>query len=189
MSTCPRCREPIARSQEYCLACGIRLEAPGATAGGRGGTEWWQRVLLAGVVALAGAAVAVSTTGGNDQRADLTTAVGGFATAPESSTLPSPADGGPTAAADWPAGADGWTIALASYPQIGGRRPAVARAKQARASGLPQVGILDSSSYASLHPGYWVVFSGIYSSEAEATSALESARKASRTAAVRHVVP
>ena len=70
----------------------------------------------------------------------------------------------------------------------GGRKAADARAKQARAKGLPQVGVLDSSSYASLHPGYWVVFSGIYGSEAEATSALEAARKASKTAAVRHVV-
>jgi hypothetical protein len=33
------------------------------------------------------------------------------------------------------------------------------------------------------------VFSGVYSSEAEATSVLEDARKASRTAVVRHVVP
>jgi hypothetical protein len=50
------------------------------------------------------------------------------------------------------------------------------------------VGILDSSRYASLHPGYWVVFAGVYDSEAEATSALESTKKVSRTAVVRHVV-
>jgi hypothetical protein len=145
-------------------------------------------VLLAGAVALAGAAAAVTATGGGGERASLTTATGGFASAPDSSTLPSPSDGGPTGAADWPAGAEGWTIALASYPQTGGRRPADARAKLARARGLTQVGILDSSSYSSLHPGYWVVFTGIYSSEAEATSALERARRVTRTAAVRRIV-
>jgi hypothetical protein len=33
------------------------------------------------------------------------------------------------------------------------------------------------------------VFSGVYSSEAEATSSLDDARKGSRTAVVRRVVP
>jgi hypothetical protein len=49
--------------------------------------------------------------------------------------------------------------------------------------------VLDSSRFASLHPGYWIVFSGVYSSEAEATSALEDARAAARTSVVRHIVP
>jgi hypothetical protein len=49
--------------------------------------------------------------------------------------------------------------------------------------------VLDSSRYASLHPGYWIVFSGIYASEAEATSALEEARRHARAASVRRVVP
>jgi hypothetical protein len=61
--------------------------------------------------------------------------------------------------------------------------------KAARRKGLDAVGVLDSSRYASLHPGYWIVFSGIYASEAEATSALEDARRYARAAAVRHVVP
>ncbi len=51
------------------------------------------------------------------------------------------------------------------------------------------MGVLDSSRYASLHPGYWIVFSGVYSSEAEATSALEDARAFARSATVRRVVP
>ena len=37
--------------------------------------------------------------------------------------------------------------------------------------------------------GYWIVFSGVYSSEAEATSSLDDARKGSRTAVVRRIVP
>jgi hypothetical protein len=79
-------------------------------------------------------------------------------------------------------------VALASLPQTGGRAVALTRARKARARGLSQVGVLDSSRYASLHPGYWIVFAGIYTSEAEATSALEAARRFSRTAAVRRVV-
>lgn len=187
MNVCPRCREPAAHGQEYCLSCGARLIALG-NVGAHVGSRWWHRALLAGAVALLGAAAAVAVTGGNDAGAELTTAVGGFVTVSGPSTLPSASEEGTTSIADWPSGADGWTVVLASYPQTGGRKAADARAKQARAKGLPQVGVLDSSSYASLHPGYWVVFSGIYGSEAEATSALEPARKASRTAAVRHVV-
>lgn len=186
MSTCPRCSEPTAHGQEYCLVCGARLTRPSAATNRRVGSEWWLRALLAGAVALTGGVAAVAATGGTDTQVDLTTAVGGFVTAPGSSTLPPPSEGG--GSADWPSGTDGWTIVLASYPQTKGRRPADLRAKQARAKRLPQVGVLDSSSYASLHPGYWVVFSGIYTSEAEATSALEDARKASRTAAVRRIV-
>jgi hypothetical protein len=40
---------------------------------------------------------------------------------------------------------------------------------------LPQVGVLDSSRYSSLHPGYSVVFSGIYNSRGQADSALAAA--------------
>ena len=117
----------------------------------------------------------------------MTTAIGGFATAPNSTTGEAPV--GPSGVAEWPTDEAGWTIALASLPQTAGRAAALARARAARKKGLPQVGVLDSSRYASLHPGYWIVFSGVYSSEAEATSALEDARKGSRTAVVRRVVP
>jgi hypothetical protein len=78
---------------------------------------------------------------------------------------------------------------LASVPQTKGKQVAVARARQARKRGLTGAGILDSSQYASLHPGYFVVFAGVYDSEAEATSALEPAREVARTATVRRVVP
>ncbi len=187
MSPCPRCGEPAARGQEYCLACGARLTGLGGTGAGTG-PRWWPRALLAGAVAVLGGVAAVAATGGTDSPEGLTTAMGGFVTVSGPETLPSPDDGVAGSVAGWPAGTDGWTVVLASYPQTGGRRAADARAKQARARGLPEVGVLDSSSFASLHPGFWVVFSGVYGSEAEATSALEPARKASKTAVVRHVV-
>ena len=152
------------------------------------GQAWQRRSALALLVALAGAAVAVAASDPDPDRAAISTATGDFATVPTSSTLPSPSDEPPGNTADWPAGEDGWTIVLASVPQTKGRPTAVARARQARRKGLSQVGVLDSSQYASLHPGYWVVFSGVYASEAEATSALEPAREVARTATVRRVV-
>jgi hypothetical protein len=146
------------------------------------------RSAIAAAIALIGATAAVTVAGSSPSNPEVLTATGGFATVPESSTLPSPNDAGPSGITEWPPGEDGWTVSLASLPQTGGRRVAFARARKARAQGLPQVGVLDSSRYASLHPGYWIVFTGIYSSEAEATSALEAARSFSRTAAVRRVV-
>jgi hypothetical protein len=186
MTSCSRCGELLASGQEYCLVCGARAgDAPRVRSSSSSG--WTLRAAIAGVVAVIGAAAAVAATGSDGGDATLITAIGGFATAPDTATGEAPV--GPSGVAEWPTDEDGWTIALAALPQTAGRAVAVARARTARRRGLPQVGVLDSSRYASLHPGYWIVFSGVYSSEAEATSALEDARRASRTAVVRHVVP
>jgi hypothetical protein len=78
----------------------------------------------------------------------------------------------------WPANANGWTIVLVSYPKINGRPAALATATKAAHSGLRQVGILDSSGFASLQPGYFVVFTGIYGSKSDADAAVSTARQA-----------
>lgn len=70
----------------------------------------------------------------------------------------------------WPAGKSGWTIVLDSVPAANGRTGAVAEAKQAARLGMKEVGVLDSAGFSSLHPGYFVVFAGIYDTEAEAQS-------------------
>jgi hypothetical protein len=100
------------------------------------------------------------------------------ATVPETTTTPTTttAPPNPSALVAWPAGKSGWTIVLESVPTSAGRAFAVIRAKRAKAAGLPQVGVLDSSSYASFHPGYYVVFSGIYGSQAQASSSVSTAR-------------
>lgn len=185
MNTCPRCGEPLAAGQEYCLECGAhvpRVRRSKALSSG-----WARRSLVAAAVALAGAVGAIAATGSSGGGPTIVTAIGGFATAPQ--TTSGDDITGASGVAEWPSGENGWTIALASLPQTEGRAPALARAKAARRKGLEAVGVLDSSRYASLHPGYWIVFSGIYASEAEATSALEDARRYARVAAVRHVVP
>lgn len=187
---CPRCGSSVVAGQEYCLGCGARLTGRGIVAGPRElGRGWASRAGLALAVAAAGAALAVAVSRGQSDGTDLVTAVGGFATLPTASTLPSSPVPGPEGMVEWPPGEDGWTVVLVSIPQTKGRRVAVVRARQAKRKGLTTVGILDSSRYASLHPGYWVVFSGLYASEAEATSALERARKAARTSTVRRIVP
>jgi hypothetical protein len=83
----------------------------------------------------------------------------------------------------WPAGRSGYTVVLNSLPTGNGRAAALAQARQAASRGLEQVGVLDSGRYASLHPGYYVVFSGIYSSLGAAQAAVSGARAAGYGAA------
>ena len=77
---------------------------------------------------------------------------------------------------EWPQGQNGWTIVLASIPQSAGRAGATSEGREALAAGLTDVGVIDSSEYSSLHPGYFVVFSGIFNSQSEASGALDSAK-------------
>jgi hypothetical protein len=100
-------------------------------------------------------------------------------TPPPASSTPR-ASGGLTA---WPAGRAGYTVVLESIPISGGRSLAVARARSALHAGLPQVGVLDSGQYSSLHPGYWVVFSGVYTTAGQAASAQQTAAARGFTAA------
>jgi hypothetical protein len=95
-------------------------------------------------------------------------------TAPTTRTAPTTprSAGGLT---EWPATRNGFTVVLESIPGRTGRSFAVARARAAARAGLPQVGVLDSSLYSSLHPGYWVVFSGVYASQGLADAAQQAA--------------
>ena len=96
---------------------------------------------------------------------------------PTTPTKPPPATTTATAGGliTWPANRNGWTVVLESIPISAGRGPALARARAASRAGLPQVGVLDSGGFSSLHPGYYVVFSGIYASQSAANSAATAA--------------
>jgi hypothetical protein len=59
----------------------------------------------------------------------------------------------------------------------------VARARAALRAGLLQVGVLNSGQYSSLHPGYYVVFSGVYASQGAANAAASAAAGKGFTAA------
>jgi hypothetical protein len=88
----------------------------------------------------------------------------------------------------WPVGEDGYTVVLRSTPTSEGRGPAESAAQQAKNNGLPEVGILESSDFSSLNPGYYVTFTGIYDTENEAENALPRARTSGfPTAYVREV--
>ena len=88
----------------------------------------------------------------------------------------------------WPSGTDGFTVVLKSTPVSEGRGPAESAAPQAINRGLPEVGILSSSNYSTLNPGYYVTFTGVYDSQSEAENALPRARASGfPTAYVREV--
>ena len=172
---------------------------------------WILPALLALVIAILGTAAAIAIAGGEDDAEAVSTATGGSLTVTESTatltapeptttTAPPATTAPPTttapprppanpAAITWPRDQRGWTIVLLSLPQANGRPAAEAKAREARQGGLRRVGLLDSSRYASLHPGYYVVFQGVYDSEAEASSALQRARAVFPTAYQREIVP
>ncbi len=188
---CPRCSTPYGDGQEYCLECGHRLPATSGAVAFLGSAwrrrlgwypgDWIWPALLALVVA-AGAGVVsaiwladrsssangtlVATTAATSTHETTTTPTTTATTSPEPPPPPPPAK----TLVSWPPGKSGWTIVLDSVPSVNGRAAALAEAKQALHVGMKQVGVLDSSRFSSLHPGYYVVFSGIYDTEAEAQS-------------------
>ncbi len=180
-ATCPRCGGRVAALQEYCLECGLRL--PGRSRLGPLPTETRDlrlRVVALACIAVAGAGVAIAAIDTDEGPEPILTATGGSVTTPAA----------PRARlAQWPRAASGWTIVLVSVPKAKGRDEAVAVAQHARVSGLRTVGVLDSSQFASLRPGYWMTFSGRYPSEAEATGLLRRARIAVKGARVQRVEP
>jgi hypothetical protein len=96
------------------------------------------------------------------------------APAPESttSTTAERAPGSPSTGGDWPGGS-AYTAIVGSL-----QSEAEARALQRQASdrGL-DAGVLFSSDYSSLRPGYWVVFSGNFDSVSEAAARVARAQQ------------
>jgi hypothetical protein len=205
---CRRCGTPAEPFQEYCLECGNRLHTPGVVPalaeGWRRRLRWYPGdwiwpSLLALVVAAAAASGAIIWTR-EAESAARETLVGDtsplpttVATIPETSSAPAPTV--PTATTEttgtattsttsrrslieWPRGRSGWTLVLASLPASSGRAAATARARDALEAGLPRVGVMESERFTSLHPGYYVVFSGVYGSLSEAQDAASEAADA-----------
>jgi hypothetical protein len=113
-----------------------------------------------------------ATTSNASTKTGTTTNAG---TTGKTSTSPISTSGG---LIDWP-GPAAYTIVLASLPVSGGKAAARQKALEALRSGLgPDVGVLASSDYSSLHPGYYVIFSGVYESQSEAQKHLSAAHRA-----------
>jgi hypothetical protein len=201
-SPCPRCGSAVEPLQEYCLECGVRLRSPGLVptlaTGWRRRLRWYPGdwiwpSLLALVVAVAagGAAIwwtrdaqsaAPETLVGDTTQLPTTVETIPQTTAPAAPTVPTTTArttttprSSPRRLIEWPRRRSGWTLVLASLPTTAGRNAAVAKAREALRAGLPQVGVIDSARYSSLHPGYFVVFSGIYATLSTAQDAASRA--------------
>lgn len=214
--TCPRCGTPYEAGQEYCLECGLRLpQAHGVVAALSSAWrrripwypgDWIWSALLFLVIAALGAAFAILATRDNGESATKTrvgttepvaapsttsgeppTATGTGAEPPPATAPPPPTTTGPGGLTEWPAGRNGWTVVLLSAPENGGREPALAAARKASRAGLTEVGLINSSEYSSLHPGYYVVFSGIYSTREEAERGLDTTSDTYPSAYVRQI--
>ncbi|HEX6762248.1 MAG TPA: hypothetical protein VF094_05570 [Gaiellaceae bacterium] len=203
--SCPRCGARRRSDQQYCLDCGLLL--PDVTGTVPALRRRWLRTfgwypgdfvwaaLLALVVAIVGAAAAIAVgrhraAGGPPSFAAATTAAPVRAPAAEppirlrarvgAGKLPKAPEPGTTRPGrlTWPKDANGWTVVLVSYPKNTGRLAALAKASEAAKTGLAQVGVIDSSRFASLQPGYFVVFTGIYGSQTDADTAVPTVRAA-----------
>ncbi len=184
-SQCPRCGTARSPAQEYCLECGLRLPGPGRLGPVPTDTHAARvRLIVLALVALAGAVVAIAATWEPTETTTIVTATGG------SETVATPRVADPaTELTTWPHDRTGWTVVLVSVPKDRGRDKAVAVAGQALRAGLRQVGIIDSSRFASLQPGYWTVFVGVTGSKPEATDRLRRARTVVRSARTQEIVP
>ena len=203
---CPHCGTPAEPLQEYCLECGFRLQTPGLVPalaeGWRRRVRWYPGdwiwpSLLALLIAIAATAAAIvwtrdagsaasETLVGDTSPLPTTGATAPTSTSPSAATVPTATTRTTSTAPrstrrrliEWPKGRSGWTLVIASLPTSAGRDAAVAKARHALGAGLRQVGVIDSSRYSSLHPGYFVVFSGIYGSLSSAQDAASRAASA-----------
>ena len=201
MKTCPRCRASNEPGSEYCVNCGQHLHAPTRIEAlrSRYSASVVLPILAVLVLAALGALVAIAVSRGDDGTSTLvatrlparttlpkrpifgtetvaTTILPLVTTTPPETTPPKA-----TTLTRWTA-ADGYTLVLASVSSANGRASAVQLAKRALAAGLPAVGVLDTDDFSGLHPGYFVVFTGVYKSTSEAASHISQADTAGFTA-------
>lgn len=193
---CQECDAPLDPDQRYCLQCGAPTAKAPRLATGKGA-----RIIALALVLLAigtGAlAVAVSRESSSAAKTSGSTPAGttsptgatgtstgtgstgtgsGFETVTSGTTptTSTPTTSTPTTSttASWPAGTQAWTVILASATS---QATADSIAAKATGDGL-SAGVLYSSAYSTLTPGYWVVFSGTYSTSSAAQAAATSAQ-------------
>lgn len=202
---CPRCETPYDSDQEYCLECGLRLPTPATGVVANLGGAWRQRFgwypgdwlwpsLLALVIAIAGGIGAVIYNAQRDQKSTggpplvRTNATGAGPTTAPSPPPPTPSVTGRTGTSrqqrpkpppprragltTWPPGKTAWTVFLSSNVT---RSTALASARKALQAGFMDVGVVDTSQYSSLHPGYFEVFTGMFDSQSETGSTIAAA--------------
>jgi hypothetical protein len=174
---CAQCGAELADDQEWCLECG------GARTLIHRGPDWrLPLAVIAAVIVLAiggfvVAVISISNDSGNPPAAanaihagagapNAGNGVGAAATAGANASA-STATGPPANIGTWASGLPGWTVVLATQHS---RAAAYRVAERIAARGI-EVGVLNSSQHPSLAPGYWVVFSGRYPTQAAAQTA------------------
>jgi hypothetical protein len=118
------------------------------------------------------AVITISNDSGNPAPAPTlhtraTTSNSTNATGATPGTSATTAAGSPANIGAWGTGLPGWTVVLAAEHT---RAAAYRVAERVAARGI-DVGVLDSSQHPSLTPGFWVVFSGRYPTQAGAQAA------------------
>lgn len=215
VASCPRCDGPLRADQDWCLNCGAAVTTHVAGAPG----WRTPIAIVGVVLALAAAALLVAfleisddaeqevalaptptatvtpgaTPAGEPEpgATPAPTATPGTNGTPEASDPDAPgaepgAETPPTGSVgEWPAGRSAYTVILASETS----RAAAERKAETFTSGGQSVGILDSSQFASLRPGYHVVFSGQYDDMEAAQEAAETLRSTAPDAYARRIEP
>jgi hypothetical protein len=201
-AACPRCGSAYEPGQEYCLECGARLPETERVVTALSSRwrdrpwypgDWVWPVLVGLLIAGLATAVAIAVRDAGGQGTTVVATQPSVTVAPPPPPEPLPPEPTTTAATQpqpaprppppprneiisWPDGTGGFTVVLESIPTSAGRALANRKARAALKAGLEDVGVLNSSRYASLHPGYFVVFSGIFDSMADAQGTLEAAQ-------------
>jgi len=197
---CASCGSPLAADQRYCINCGtrraerrVRIEAarapsrapehgaaPVAPSGGpptveRLGGAWGVAALL--LLAL-GVGVIIGNQGGGDAPVASKPPEVTVAAAALGPTAPvTPAVSTTPAADEWPA-RDGFTVQIGELPKAGTDQAAADAAKAAAsAKGAAAPGVLDAGAHG-LTDGQLVLYSGVFSTRKQATTALDGLKAA-----------
>jgi len=173
--SCAHCGAALAEDQEWCLECGsartVIHSAP----------DWRVPVAIIGTVVLlvlAGFAIALANLSTQANRMTQTKSAAATAAArptPTTSTSPTPTKPAQHPAAvipGWATGLSGWTVVLAQR-RFKAKADNVAREFQG--TGVA-AGVLNSSQHPTMVPGFWIVFSGRYPSQAAAAAAAAKLR-------------
>ena len=208
---CPRCGAQLSAEQEWCLECGAAAGTRIAEPRGWRASVAVVGVLLAlALIAVVLALVELSRDAEGVQEVAATPtpapsvmpsatpepgAEGGATPSPVPTPSATPsgtppatpeAGGASPGLAEWPEGKTAWSVVLNSS---GTREDAERLAGELTAKGIPDIGVIDSDDFESLGPDSFVIFSGVYDTEAEADQALAKVRDQAGGGSTRRIVP
>jgi hypothetical protein len=207
---CPACGAPLAADQRYCLNCGRRRAGPrvpyAALLAGRAPEDVLapasspappppppeRRTIPVGVAGAGAGLVLVilalgvllgAATSGEEQPRQVAAAPVQQRPPVINVTAAAPAadESSEEFVSDWPEGEEGFTVQLEALAKDSTEVADVDQAKQdAEAAGASEVGALDTDEFATLEPGNYVIYTGVYTgkkAKAEATKALKKLKK------------